>query len=176
MQKSFSLLCVLITLTLSFSFSACTHIPLSNLVDENRDSQGYVQFIADFNMGLFAYTNKPDSELAYYPENTKLEKTFSYGSYDIEFSAEYQKNKIVYTVNKPTEDRIWEMKTFDDIYGIYCTSWKNYVEKAEIGSVSVSDENNIQRIELTISGLMYTVTFSPLAEQPTIVYEVGEFA
>ena len=68
------------------------------------------------------------------------------------------------------------MKTFDDIYGIYCTSWKNYVEKAEIGSVSVSDENNIQRIELTISGLMYTVTFSPLAEQPTIVYEVGEFA
>ena len=174
MKKLVYVFCVLIILSLSFS--ACSHIPGSNLIDKNRDSQGYVQFIADFNTGLFAYTNKPDSELAYYPENTKLEKTFSYGSYDIEFSAEYQKNKMVYTVNKPTEDRIWEMKTFDDIYGIYCTSWKNYVEKAEIGSVSVSDENNIQRIELTISGSMYSVTLNPMAEEPTIIYEVIEFA
>ena len=174
MKKLSSVLFVLIILSLSFS--ACSHIPGSNLIDKNRDSQGYVQFIADFNTGLFAYTNKLDSALAYSPENPKLEKTFTYGSQGLNFTADYQENKIVYTVTNPTDGRIGEMKTFDDIYGIYCTSWKNYVEKAEIGSVSVSDENNIQRIELTISGLMYTVTFSPLAEQPTIVYEVGEFA
>ena len=69
-----------------------------------------------------------------------------------------------------------ERKTFDDIYGLYCTSWNNYVEKAGIGSVSVSDENDIQTIELSISGLEYTVTLNPMAEVPTIVYEVIEVA
>lgn len=167
---------ILVIIILSLSFSACSHIPGSNLIDKNRDSQGYVQFIAEFHTGLFAYTNKPDSELAYYPDNPNLEKTFTYGSQDVAFSADYQDNKIIYTVTNPSDDRIGEMKTFGDINSIYYDSWNNYVEKAKIGSVSGSNENDISTIELTISGLMYTVTFSPLAEQPTIVYEVKEIA
>lgn len=174
MKKIISLL-IAITMVL-FSFSACSHIPASNLLDKNRDSDGYVQFVAEFNTGLFAYTNTPNSDLEYHPDNSKLEKTFTYGSYDLKFKAQYEENKIVYNIDNPTKDKIWERKTFDDIYGLYCTSWNNYVEKAGIGSVSVSDENDIQTIELSISGLMYSVTLNPMAEVPTIVYEVIEIA
>ena len=174
MKKIISLL-IAITMVL-FSFSACSHIPASNLLDKNRDSDGYVQFVAEFNTGLFAYTNTPNSDLEYHPDNSKLKNTFTYGSYDLKFKAQYEDNRIVYTVDNPTEDKIWERKTFNDIYGLYCSSWNNYVYKAGIGSVSVSDENDIQTIELSISGLGYTVTLNPMAEVPTIVYEVIEVA
>ena len=170
MKRIFSVLFVLALLTLSFS--ACSYIQGSNMVDINRDSRGYVQFIADFNTGLFAYTSKPDFELAYYPKNQKLEKTFTYGSQDLELSADYQENKIIYTVTNPTDGRLGEMKTFEDGFNVYDKSWNNYVEKSKIGSISVSNEGDVKTLELTISGLMYTVTFSPLAEQPTIVYEI----
>lgn len=174
MNKYISLF-VAVTIVL-FSFSACTHIHGSNLVDKNKDTDGYVQFIADFNKGLFACTNTPNSKLEYHPNNSKLENTFTYGSYELKFSAEYQEDRIIYTVDNPTEDRIWERKTFDDIYGLYCTSWNNYVEKSNVGTVSVSNENDIQTVELVISGLMYKVTFYPVAEEPAIIYEVIEIA
>ena len=174
MKKVFSALCVLVILTLSFS--ACTHIPESNLVDNDRDSQGYVQFIADFNTGLFAFTNNPNSELAYYPLNPKLETSFSYGSYDLAFSAEYQKNKIIYTVTNPTDDRVSERKTFDEIFDVYSTSWNNYAEKTGVGAVNESDENGVRTLALLISGMKITVSFSPLEEVPNIVYEIIEIA
>lgn len=156
--------------------SACSHIPNSNLVDKNRDEDGYIQFIAEFNTGLFVYTNNPNSELRYYPNNSKLEKTFSYGSFDLEFSANYQGNKIVYTVNNPVEDRIWEAKTFADIYGVYYSNWNNFATKTDVGSLNISEENDTKTIELIISGLSYTVTFMPYAQVPTIIYEVTEIA
>lgn len=174
MKKVISLIFVL--LIVFSTFSACSSHRGMNKMDKNSDSQGYVQFIAEFNTGLFAYTNNPDSELKYYPENPSLEKTFSYGNFDLDFSAKYQENKIVYTVTNPTEDRIWERKTFEDIYGVYYTSWSNYVEKTGVGSLSEIDDNDIITIQLTISGLMYTVTVSPLADEPTIVYGVIEIA
>ena len=167
------LLILLMTLIIAaFCFSACSHIPGANLVDKNRDAQGYVQFIADFNTGLFAYTNKPDAEEAYSPANPKLEKTFTYGSQNLEFTADYQENKIVYTAVNPSEDRISEKTTFEDIYNVYYESWNNYAEKTKTGTISANDADDIRSIELTLSGLKYTVTFDPLAQQPSIVYEI----
>ena len=160
----------------AFCFSACSKSPESNQTDMNRDAQGYVQFIADFHTRLFAITNNPNSELAYYPLNPKLETSFSYGSYDLAFSAEYQKNKIVYNVTNPTEDRVAERNTFDEIYDVYSASWNNYIEKTSVGAVSESDENDVQTIVLLLSGSKFTVSFSPLAETPTIVYEIIEIA
>ena len=160
----------------AFCFSACSKTPESNQTDINRDSQGYVQFIADFNTGLFAFTNNPNFELAYYPLNPKLETSFSYGSYDLAFSAEYQKNKIIYTVTNPTDDRVSERKVFDEIFDVYSTSWNNYAEKTGVGAVNESDENGVRTLALLISGSKIMVSFSPLADVPSIVYEIIEIA
>ena len=159
-----------------FCFSSCSNLPESNQADGNRDEQGYVQFVADFNTGLFVSTNNPYSELAYYPQNPKLETSFAYGGYGLQLSAEYQENKIVYTVTNPTEDRAAERKTFDEVYDVYLTSWNHYVETTEVGTVDENNENDTQTIELILSGAKFTVSFSPLAEAPTIVYEVTAIA
>ena len=174
MKKIVPLLVAFITAL--FCFSACSNKPESKQTDMNRDEQGYVQFVADFNTGLFVAANNPNSELAYYPQNPKLETSFTYGSYDLPFSAEYQKDKIIYTVTNPTDDRVSERKTFDEIYDVYSASWNNYVETAGVGTVTEKNENDIQTIELILSGSKFTVSFSPLAEVPTIVYEITEIA
>ena len=62
------------------------------MVDKNKDTDGYVQFIADFNKGLFACTNTPNSKLEYHPNNSKLENTFTYGS---------GRNNVLYLFIKP---------------------------------------------------------------------------
>lgn len=144
-------------------FTSCS------LVDKNKDSQGYYQFIAEFNSGLFAFTNKSGSNQEYSSNNPKLKKTFKFGERGLSFNAEYS-DRIVYTVANPTEDRIDEAKTFGDIYKIYYDSWKNYTDKTNIGTLSVED-GNIRVIEMTVSGYSYSVTFEPYAEVPTITYQ-----
>ena len=46
----------------AFCFSACSKSPESKQADLNRDAQGYVQFIADFNTGLFGFIDSKQVE------------------------------------------------------------------------------------------------------------------
>lgn len=171
MKKILSLFGVIIVLI--FSLSGCTFTD----IDKNRDSNGYVQFIAEFNKGLFAFTHKSDSKQRYYPENSVLEKNFVFGSYDVKFTAEYSDESIVYTVKDVSDDRISEIKTFfNDIYPIYYDSWSNYVNKAGVGTVTSDNSSDVKTLELIIGGELYSVAFDPYAETPNITYQISAIA
>ncbi|MBE6817610.1 MAG: hypothetical protein E7517_00420 [Ruminococcaceae bacterium] len=137
--------------------------------DKNRDSSGYIQYIAEFHKRLFGETHNENSEQKYYPENPNLESSFVYGPHDVKFTAQYEADKIIYTVDK-TEDYPITAKVFSDIFAEYYDSWKNYIEKTDVGGLSVVGNS---RIEMTISGYQYSVTFEPPnLEKATITYEV----
>lgn len=163
-------LCLILCLITVFSLSGCRIIDRS---DEHRDYEGYIQFIVEFNTGLFAYTNT-DSDLAYSPSNPKLKKKFTYGAQGVKFSAEYEEDRIVYTVVNPSGDGIAEEKTFDDIYGIYLENWSYFCNETEVGSVSPESEEEPLTINMYISGYAYTVSFFPRADTPQIIYEKSE--
>lgn len=164
------IICFILSLTVVFSLAGCR---LTDKADEHRDHEGYIQFIVEFNTGLFAYTNK-DSDLAYSPSNPKLEKEFTYGTQGLKFSAEYEEDKIVYTVVNPSGDGVSEGKTFDEIYGIYWNNWTYFCDQTDVGSVNTFSEGEIRTIDLQISGLTYTVSFYPRNDTPQIVYEKTE--
>lgn len=173
MKKSLSL--ILVISVFCCIFSGCSFTKL----DKNRDSQGHIQFIAEFNKRLFAYTNEENSGQAYTPYNPALENTFSYGiNDDVLFTAVYSANEIIYTVDNPSEDRISEAKTFYDIYEEYSDSWNNYIKKTDVGVIN-TDSNSVEsasKIEMLISGYSYTVSFDPYADKPTIIYKVTEIS
>ena len=122
-----------------------------------------IQFIAEF----YTETNEVDFD----PQSPQLEQSFVYGKQQTSFAALYEKDCIVYTVAEPSEDKIPERKTFNEVYSVYYDSWNNYVTKLDVGVLETGDENDIRTISLTIGGYEYSVTFSPCAETPTIVYE-----
>ena len=126
-------------------------------------SSNNIQFVAEF------YTET--YEVDYDPESPKLEESFVYGDQQVTFNAQYEKSRIVYTVKDPSDDKIPERRAFDEVYSVYYESWNNYVTKLDVGMLETGDENDVKTISLTISGLEYIVTFDPLAESPTIVYE-----
>lgn len=135
-------------------------------LDKNRDWRGHIQFIADFNTRMFADE--------YDPASKKLEKGFKYGRFETEFQAEYKKDSIAYTVKNPSEDKIEEMKIFDEIYNEYYESWNNYVTKTNVGSLDVTDVDEVKYIDLIISGYIYEVRFFPLGDKPNIVFSINE--
>ncbi|MBR0414376.1 MAG: hypothetical protein IJI67_04825 [Clostridia bacterium] len=138
-------------------------------IDKNRDASGYVQFIAEFHKRLFVETHIENSEQMYYPDNPNLESSFVYGSHNVKFTAQYENNRIIYTVDK-NEDKPVVVKAFDDIFNEYYESWNNYIEKTDVGDFNVVGDS---RIEITISGYQYSVFFDePYLEDPTIIYEV----
>ena len=164
------ILCIILSLITVFSLAGCRIIDRS---DEHRDHEGYIQFIVEFNTGLFAYTNS-DSDLAYSPSNPKLQKEFTYGKNGVKFSAEYEEDRIVYTVVNPSDDGIAEAKTFNDIYGVYWDSWNYFCDRTDVGSVDWESEGEIRIIEMQISGLNYSVMFYPRDDTPQIIYEKAE--
>ena len=125
-----------------------------------RPSVAEHKFIADFNSGLSAFE--------YAPLNPKLKRHFAYE--DVEFKATYSKDKIVYTVTHPSEDRITERKVFDDIYELYYDSFTDYHNKTTIGGVGTDEENGNKTVSLGISGYQYRVSFD-CQNIPTITYE-----
>ena len=163
------IICLFTALCIALTFASCR---LVNKNDKHRDYEGYVQFVVEFNSGLFAYTNT-DSDLAYSPSNPKLQKEFEYANSGVRFSADYEADKIVYTVVNPSEDRTDEAKAFDEIYNIYLESWNYFADKTDIGAVSSTQNNDdISSIRLIISGNSYNVTFYPYDDVPHIVYEI----
>ena len=147
------------------------------------DVDGHVQFVVEFNTGLFAFSDS-GSDMAYYPSNPKLQKEFEYGDCGVKFSAEYEDDRIVYTVIDPSEDRSSEKKTFWDIYSVYNESWDYYIKETvpkdpdDMGMkmlATVSGEEDSQYyIKLSVHGdeeKSYIVSFSLEGETPQIVYE-----
>ena len=134
-------------------------------------NNGRYHYLADFNSG----TSFED----YGFKHNRLDTDFRFGKGDkrLKFHAEFNEDRILYTVTDITDDRISEVKTFSEIYSIYHDSWDEYDRKILGGNgVTAEKDGGIDTLILYISGNKYTAWFSPYAPTPYIEIRVTEIA